>query len=272
MSNYIEQAAETTTATSAKPGPKLYRAEAHGGGDLFDEPSVAVFQVDEKLARDIIKFASLVRANDVYGIERFEDHADYFQHDPETEDAQEAGEENKIRTERGCLVVTDDAFFFRAYVRHSSLSVECESQSVAELAQHFGIQFGEPLSSEKISSQLQQALPGADGYEKGYKDALESIALTLTQKIAEPILDEAINTALDAYANNTDEAQTPAPRVLVVVKGGVAESVSDKGVDVHVFDWDYNNDPDEDAGVPVRFADLAESCGVPVDHSVSLTS
>lgn len=87
-----------------------------------------------------------------------------------------------------------------------------------------------------------------------------------------PSLDEAINTALGAYANNTDEAQTPVPRVLVFIKGGVAESVSDKGVDVHVFDWDYNNDPDEDVGVPVRFADLAESCGVPVDHSVSLTS
>lgn len=56
------------------------------------------------------------------------------------------------------------------------------------------------------------------------------------------------------------------PRVLVVVSGGVADPVSDHGVDVEVFDWDnYNDDPKNTSGVPKNFADLAKPIGVPVE-------
>lgn len=55
-----------------------------------------------------------------------------------------------------------------------------------------------------------------------------------------------------------------APRVLVVVNGGVADTVADAGVEVEVFDWDSYNDDQNGVGVPECFADLAESVGVPV--------
>lgn len=59
-------------------------------------------------------------------------------------------------------------------------------------------------------------------------------------------------------------AQTP--RVLVVVSGGIADPISDDSVDVEVFDWDnYKDDPEGTGGVPSHFADLATSCGIPVD-------
>lgn len=203
MSNPIEP---STPEISAAPSPKLYCAAVHGGGDLDVSPSVAVFYVDEQLARDIIKFASLVKANDVYKIERFDYRADFLQFNPETapEDAEEAGEDNSVRTECDCLVVTGNDFFFRAYVRHTDIEVECAAQSVSNLASHFGLRYGEPLSPQAINAQVSQALPGVDEYEKGYKDALESIALALAPKVTEPILGEAITTALDAYANNAD--------------------------------------------------------------------
>lgn len=61
--------------------------------------------------------------------------------------------------------------------------------------------------------------------------------------------------------NNQTIAQ---PRVLVVVKGGVAEAIADNGVNVEVFDWDnHQYDPDDNA-VPPYYADLAEYAGVPV--------
>lgn len=61
---------------------------------------------------------------------------------------------------------------------------------------------------------------------------------------------------------------TKAPRVLVVVKGGFANPVSDEGVDVVVFDWDeYKNDPECTAGIPARFADLGKGHGIPIDQS-----
>ena len=57
------------------------------------------------------------------------------------------------------------------------------------------------------------------------------------------------------------------PRVLVIVSGGVADYVSDSGVEVEVFDWDnYKDDPEGTGGVPEHFADLAEPCDVPVDE------
>ncbi|PPC84530.1 MAG: hypothetical protein CTY39_08615, partial [Hyphomicrobium sp.] len=222
----------------AAPEPLLYRAQVSVVGDLDVSPSVAVFQVDEQLARDIIKFASLVKANDVYKIERFDYRAEFLRYDPETEseEAEEAGGDNAVRTECDCLVVTDNEFFFNAYVKHTDVSVECKRQSIAELAQHFGLRFGESLSPKDLSDRLEQALPEGGGYEKGYKDALQSVALALAPKIAESILDEAITTALDAYANNADQEQSRVPRVLVVVSGGVAEDVSDAGVEVEVFD------------------------------------
>ena len=59
-----------------------------------------------------------------------------------------------------------------------------------------------PLSA--IAARIAEALPAATGYEKGYRDALESMALALGPKLAST-LDEAITTALDAYANNAEE-------------------------------------------------------------------
>lgn len=56
-----------------------------------------------------------------------------------------------------------------------------------------------------------------------------------------------------------------APRVLVVVSGGVADSVCDEGVEVEVFDWDnFNDDPKGTGGVREHFADLAQPLGIPV--------
>lgn len=55
------------------------------------------------------------------------------------------------------------------------------------------------------------------------------------------------------------------PRVLVVVNGGMADTVQDSLLDVVVFDWDnYKEDPEGTGGVPAEFADLAKPCGIPV--------
>lgn len=54
-----------------------------------------------------------------------------------------------------------------------------------------------------------------------------------------------------------------APRVLIIVSGGVADYVADPGVDVEIFDWDnYNDDPKWTGKVPAHFADLAGGCPV----------
>lgn len=59
--------------------------------------------------------------------------------------------------------------------------------------------------SMTLGNLIAQALPGIDEYERGYKDALESVVLAAAEKVSEPLLDEVLTTALDAYANNVDE-------------------------------------------------------------------
>lgn len=65
--------------------------------------------------------------------------------------------------------------------------------------------------------------------------------------------------------------QQPAsnPRVLVVVRGGVAEFVSTGDVQVFVYDWD-NTEPERDCGVPKHFADLARPLNIPVESQHGL--
>ena len=89
--------------------------------------------------------------------------------------------------------------------------------------------------------------------------------------------------AFDCQAEDTEHAQEQAenaypgcqlvscelasskPRVLIVVSGGVADSVHDDGVDVEIFDWDnYNADPAGTSAVPSHFADLADPLNIPV--------
>jgi len=57
-----------------------------------------------------------------------------------------------------------------------------------------------------LVAEIGKSLPGLHGYEKGFKDALESVALALTPTIAQEVLSGAIATALDAYGNNVDNA------------------------------------------------------------------
>jgi hypothetical protein len=58
------------------------------------------------------------------------------------------------------------------------------------------------------------------------------------------------------------------PRVLIIVSGGVADYIEDGGVSVALFDWDNYKAEDEQerVGVPVEFAYLAKTTGVPVQE------
>jgi hypothetical protein len=134
------------TAAASTSQAKAYGVAAYGGEDLDRAPRVAKFQVTEDFAREIVRLAALVTANELHQVEWFDGHADFLQYDPETDpdDAQEAGEENSVRTECDMLAVTQDEFFFRAYVKHTDKRVQCAAQPIAELAAHFSISLDEP--------------------------------------------------------------------------------------------------------------------------------
>ena len=63
------------------------------------------------------------------------------------------------------------------------------------------------------------------------------------------------------------------PRVLIVVSGGVADFIADEGVDVVIFDWDdYESAAEITPKPPLRFADLAAECDIPVSSELALAT
>lgn len=110
---------------------------------------------------------------------------------------------------------------------------------------------------------------------KDYKMPKVTVSLEITHKKSEFASEQAmldwIHACLNCNVNNAEvkvELTKPTveksdPRVLVTVNGGVAETSSDAGVDVIVFDFD--NESAESGGVPYRFEDLAIRAGVPVE-------
>lgn len=82
--------------------------------------------------------------------------------------------------------------------------VATESQPVADVTKHFGMPYGQQATLGELGRQVAAGLPGGDAYERGFKDALESLSMALSPKMAQPILAEALTTALNAYGNNAD--------------------------------------------------------------------
>lgn len=75
------------------------------------------------------------------------------------------------------------------------------------------------------------------------------------------------NASLDGYAKGDAFDGSEAPRVLITVRGGVADYVADNGVRVELFDWDnYNVDPFGTEKPGPEFRDLAVPLNIPINE------
>jgi hypothetical protein len=122
---------------------KIFRTESRCGNDNYnDVPSLVKFSIDEATAAEIIRLAALVRSNGLYKIEKFDYRAQYLKHDPDQdpEDAKLAGEENEFRTEVAVLNISDEEFWFSAYIRHTDIEILSEQQLIGDLIGHFGFE------------------------------------------------------------------------------------------------------------------------------------
>jgi len=122
---------------------KSYSVEVNCDDEWAEAPSIAQFTVSESDAKEIVRLATLVKDNDLYKVERFDYRVSYLKHDPAEwpEDAEEAGEQNEMRTDCDCINVSVDEFWFSAAEKNSSIEYVTDHQSIKELADHFGIPF-----------------------------------------------------------------------------------------------------------------------------------
>jgi hypothetical protein len=122
---------------------ETFRTEVRCGNDNYNDiPTVVAFSINEAEAAEIIRLAGIVRANGLYKIEKFDCRAQYLRYDPEEDpkEAKLAGEENEFRTEADVLNVSDEEFWFSAYIKHTDIEILSEQQGINDLVQHFGFE------------------------------------------------------------------------------------------------------------------------------------
>jgi hypothetical protein len=120
---------------------KQYRTVVCTNGDYDDLPEIVEFDIDAATAHEIVKLSALVKANDLVAVQKSDRRARYYQYDPveNPEQAQEAGEDNEVRTSADCLNVNDEDFWFSAYLKHADIELLSERRCIAHLIGCFGI-------------------------------------------------------------------------------------------------------------------------------------
>lgn len=110
-------------------------------GDDDDVPEIVEFNIDEATAREIVTLSALVKANGLVAVQKHDRRARYYQYDPveNPEAAQQAGEDNEVRTSEDCLNVSDGEFWFSATRRHAEIELLSEKRCIDQLVDFFGI-------------------------------------------------------------------------------------------------------------------------------------
>ena len=122
---------------------KTFCTEVRYGNDNYnDVPSVVEFSIDEATAAEIIRLAAIVKSSNLYKVVKFDYRATYLKCDPEQdpEGAKLGGEENEFRTEADVLNVSDNEFWFSAYIKHTDIEILSEQHRIGNLVQHFAFQ------------------------------------------------------------------------------------------------------------------------------------
>lgn len=111
--------------------PKEYLVDVHADGDYSDVPTQARYAITEELAKEILNLATLVKDNKLLSVERFCYEAEWIW--PEDVD------EGLRRTECDVLVVYDDEYHFKCYIKHTDIRVCADKRDITELAEQFGL-------------------------------------------------------------------------------------------------------------------------------------
>lgn len=118
-----------------------FHTEVRTDSDYDEIPEAVTFEIDVATAREIARLAIWVKTNQVYKIEKFDARARYYRYDPasNSDQAIAAGEENDVRTDADCLNVSENDFWFSAYIKHTDVEILSERKRIWELLEHLDI-------------------------------------------------------------------------------------------------------------------------------------
>lgn len=148
--NHTDFSNAASAAKQPAKAAKSYLVEVHCAEEVGTVPFRARFDIDELLAREIVRLSSVADANDVYKLERPDYRAEFLWRDPTRlfGGAEGVGDLAARRTDRDMLVVTVDEFHFSAFCKNTEVAVETAAQSITELAEYFGLPYSyRPLAA-----------------------------------------------------------------------------------------------------------------------------
>ena len=163
--------------------PKQYSVNVWGD----DQVAIVKFEISEETATQIVELSKLAAALDLTGVSRTSWLTTYYEDDEETE----------VRTEAPELVVSKEGFYFQAMLRHDDVMIQSEEQPIADLVAHFEVEEA-PSPMSKIQAAFADITVG---YEKGLRDAMESVVLALGDGVLRSKLNAAIDTVLNRPGN-----------------------------------------------------------------------
>lgn len=131
---------------------KLFRTEVRTDNDYDEIPQIAEFVIDEDDAKKILSYSKLIKANDLYKVERFDYRVRYLEQDLEatSDGAVAIGDEGYISTDVDCLNVTATEFWFSALIKHTDVEILTPRQRIDDLIGHFGLEVCETFEVSPV--------------------------------------------------------------------------------------------------------------------------
>jgi hypothetical protein len=147
---------------------KTYEVECHGGGEFKGAPALAIFEISQNDAKTIVSTAKHLLAVSALKMERFDYRVRWFENDPfelmtEEElarykagglDLSEVDGVEEITSDLDCLVVYSDSFHYSCRRKHEDQKIESESQPIAALAAHFGLEWDYGYPARYLEAKL----------------------------------------------------------------------------------------------------------------------
>ena len=118
---------------------KTFTVKVNVYDEYFDEgPTYAIVEVDEALAKQIIKMQAAVKDCNAYCMVDFDSHVEFKEQKDPAEDDENVTVIPELvdwdgRTECETLHVTDSRFFWNAGIKHTSINMETEAIAIDEL-------------------------------------------------------------------------------------------------------------------------------------------
>lgn len=105
--------------------------------DDADYPVCAIVELNEDAVNKIKQFSNFVKKNNLYKIEKFNYTPLWLDHDVlENEPVTDEDRAGTVSVEAVCLNVTDDSFWWSAYLKNSNVLIETDRLAIANLSMY----------------------------------------------------------------------------------------------------------------------------------------